>query len=105
MQLKQVQYYKVKKMVKLHWPHKKHWRTRQLINENPDLKSNKDKDTLSQIGTLCVALVYIKCIEQAEECKELWPSYKKYKMEVLQALDQIPLRPIKVVNGKVKFAD
>jgi hypothetical protein len=92
-------------MVKLHWPHKKHWRTRQLINENPALKSDKNKDTERQVGILCCELLYIKCVLEAEECKELWPSYKKYKMEIDLAFDQLPLRPIKVVNGKVRFAD
>ena len=93
-------------MVKIHWPHKKHWRTRKLINENSVLKSSKEKDTINQVGILSCELVYIKCIENAEECKELWPSYKKYKMEVQQAIDQIPLPQIQITpHGRIIILD
>ena len=94
-------------MVKIHWPHKKHWRTRKLINENSVLKSSKEKDTISQIGVLCCELHFIKCIENAEECKELWPSYKKYKMEVQQAIDQFTFKPFKIrmADGTIVYVE
>ena len=78
-------------MVKLKWPHKKHWRTRQLINSYPILKSNKATDTPYQLGILVYALIHIKRIE---EFKELEPSYKSYRMEIAQAIDQIPFTPM-----------
>ena len=76
-------------MVNIKWPDKKHWRTRQLINENPVLTSTKDKDTVSQTGILCCELYFLKCID-TEEFRPIWSSYKQYKTEVQQAFDQLP---------------
>ena len=84
-------------MVKLKWPHKKHWRTRQLINKYPVLKSNKANDSSHQSAILCCELILIKRIE---EVKELEPSYKKYKMEITQAIDQIKFTPQQILELK-----